>query len=154
MIECVLGLFFEFQVMSDVPVPCMCLVLCSHPACCQSLTVNFSCGQTSAVDNSPFNLLTLLSQRYKVANKDVRKTSGKEPADTDALSDSAPCAAGSIAPAGPDTPDDTREGVLVNLVHQVVVTLKLEAFSVCGHGTCMAVSNHPRSAHCLLMKVM
>ena len=60
-IECVLSLFFKFQVMSDVPVQCMCLVLCSHPACCQLLTVYFSCGQTSAVDNSHFNLLTLLT---------------------------------------------------------------------------------------------
>ena len=91
--------------------------------------------QSTRVDKSQFNRLTLLSQRRKVANKDGRKISGKDPAG-DASSDSP--IDGSVSPVGADSEEDSIEGALVNLVHQALVAMKLEAFSVHGHGTCSA----------------
>ena len=93
--------------------------------------------QSTRVDKSQFNMLTLLRQRRKVANKDGRKIIAKDPAG-DASSDS--LINGSVSPVGADSEEDSIEGAVVNLVHQVLVAMKLEAFFVHGHGTCSAVT--------------
>ena len=48
-----------------------------------------------------------------------------------------------VSPVGADSEEDSIEGALVNLVHQVLMAMNLEAFSVHGHGACSAVINHP-----------